>query len=67
MKRRELLAAGVLRDFRFSCMAELQRYLSLLDSRKVVYRVLETCPRPDGTVLCRILQQYNGADLIRLY
>lgn len=66
MKRRELLAAGYLRDFRFCDMDELEIYLHELDHRKVQYRVLETCPRPDGSVLCRILQQYNNADLIQI-
>jgi len=66
MKRRELLAAGLLRDFCFSCMSELDRYIDGLDDRKVSYRVIETFERPDGTVLCRILQQYNSADLIEL-
>lgn len=65
-RRRELLAAGYLRDFRFFNMDELEAYLDALDHRKVQYRVLETCPRHDGSVLCRILQQYNNVDLIRL-
>lgn len=66
MKRRELLAAGYLRDFRFCCMDEFEVYLHELDHRKVCYCVIETCPRPDGTVLARILQQYNNADLIQI-
>ena len=66
MKRRELLAAGYLRDFRFCSMDELECYLQELDQKKTCYRVLETCPRPDGTVLVRILQQYNQSDLIQL-
>lgn len=66
MKRRELLAAGMLRDFCFCSMDELEIYLHALDHRKVVYRVLETFERTDGSVLCRILQQYNSVDLIKL-
>lgn len=66
MKRRELLAAGYLRAFRFCSMDELEVYLRELDHRKICYRVLETCPRPDGTVFVRILQQYNNADLIQI-
>ena len=66
MKRRELLAAGVLRDFCFCSMDELEIYLHALDHRKVIYCVLETFVRTDGTVLCRILQQYNCADLIEI-
>lgn len=66
MKRRELLAAGVLRDFCFCSMDELEYYLHALDHHKVIYRVLETFERIDGTVLCRILYQYNCADLIEI-
>lgn len=66
MKRRELLAAGYLRDFRFCNWDEYEIYLHELDHRKICYRVLETCPSPDGIVLVRILQQYNNADLIQI-
>ena len=65
-KRKELLAAGYLRDFRFDCKDSFEEYLWSLDCRCVCYRVLETCPRPDGTVLVRILQQYNSVNLIQL-
>ena len=61
-----LLAAGVLRDFEFGNHEELELYLYRLDHRQFNYKVIETFERSDGTVLIRILQQYNNADLIEL-
>jgi len=61
-----LLAAGVLRDFEFGNQEEFELYLYRLDHRQINYKVIETFERSDGTVLVRILQQYNSADLIEL-
>lgn len=61
-----LLAAGIVRDFEFLCMEHLELYLYQLDHRKINYKVLETFERPDQTVLVRIVQQYNNADMIQL-
>lgn len=61
-----LLAAGIVRDFEFLKMEHLEVYLYQLDHRKVNYKVIETFERSDGTVLVRIVQQYNNADLIQL-
>lgn len=66
MKRRKVLASGCLKIFWFCCMDEFDSYLRKLERRKICYRVLESCPRLDGTVLVRILQQYNNADLIQI-
>lgn len=63
---RELLAAGILRDMKFRCMDDLEVYLYGLDHRRINYKVIETFERPDQTVLVRIVQQYNNADLIKL-
>lgn len=63
---RRLLAAGYLRDFEFDSKSDLEIYLYQLDHRMINYRVIETFERSDGTVLVRILQQYNSADLIEL-
>lgn len=63
---RTLLAAGILRDFEFSTLHDYEIYLYRLDHREVKYKVIETFERSDGTVLARILQQYNSADLIEL-
>lgn len=61
-----LLAAGVLRDFEFGNHEEYELYLYRLDHRQINYKVIETFERSDGTVLVRILQQYNSTDLIVL-
>ena len=62
-----LLAAGIVRDYEFLSIDDLDLHLYSLDHRKICYKVLETFERPDGTVLVRILQQYNSAPLIQLY
>lgn len=61
-----LLSAGIVRDYEFMSMEDFEVHLYALDHRKVNYRILETYQRPDGTVLVRILQQYNNSDLIQL-
>lgn len=61
-----LLAAGVLRDFEFGNRDEYELYLYRLDYRQINYKVIEIFERSDGTILVRILQQYNSADLIEL-
>ena len=66
-KVRELLAAGIVRDFRFSRMDELEQYIDRLEERKAEFKVLETSERPDGIVFARIIQSYNNCPLIQLY
>lgn len=66
-KTKELLAAGIVRDLQFCSEYALDVYLYGLDHREVVYKVLETFPRQDGSVICRIVQQYNDSPLIQLY
>ena len=61
-----LLAAGVLRDFEFSSVMELINYVNRLDQRGVLWEELDRYSRSDGSVIVRILQQYNSADLIEL-
>ena len=65
-KRIQLLAAGIVRDLQFASMADLDLYLARLDGRKINYRVLQTFERYDGSVIIRIVQQYNDSDLIQL-
>lgn len=62
----ELLAAGIVRDIRFSSSDHLRTYLRRLDDRKITYQLMETLERDDGSVIIRILQQYNSSDLIQL-
>lgn len=63
---RILLAAGLVRDFEFSSAMELINYLNRLDRRGVQWEELDRFSRPDGSVIIRLLCQYNNTDLIQL-
>ena len=67
MKRKEILAAGYVRDIKFRTKDDLDLYLYDLDHKKVVYEVLDSYCRGDGSIIIRILQQYNNAPLIELF
>ena len=67
MKAKEILAAGYVRDILFRSKEVFDLYLYNLDHRKVYYQVIETFTRDDGSVIARILQQYNNAELIHLF
>lgn len=64
---KEILAAGILRDIRFDSPMHADLYLYDLDHRGINYRCLESERCPDGTVILRMLQQYNDCDLIQVY
>ena len=66
-RTKELLAAGYVRDILFRSGKDLKNYILHLESRKQEYRILEQMDREDGSVIIRILQQYNTAPLIQLY
>lgn len=66
-KRKELLAAGIVKDYRFRNQAELDIYLYDLKYKYIQYQILEQVTRQDGTVLVRITVGYNNAPLIQLY
>lgn len=66
-KKRELLAAGIVRDIRFPNMAACDKYYDSLIERKATFKVLETYEQRDGVVIMRIVQQYNDSPLIQLY
>lgn len=61
-----LLAAGILRDIEFDSDVSLEIYLNTLDHRNVLYQIVDKFTRDDGSIVIRILAQYNNADLIRL-
>lgn len=61
-----LLAAGLVRDFEFFDCMELLAYIRRLDQRCVSWEELDRFVRPDGSVIVRLLTQYNNADLIQL-
>lgn len=67
MRCKSLLAAGIVRDIEFRSSDVFDLYLYDLDHKNVVYKVLDTYVRPDGSMIVRILQQYNNLDLIQLY
>lgn len=66
MTSKRLLAAGYLRDIEFDCQDSLDLYLYALDHKCLQYRILDKYVRSDGSIIIRILQQYNNADLIQL-
>ena len=63
---KRLLAAGYVRDLMFDCSDSLEIYLYQLDKR-FHYKILDKFVRDDGSVIIRILQQYNASPLIQLY
>ena len=67
MRTKTLLAAGYVRDILFRSKDVFDLYLYDLDHRKAIYKVLDTFVRDDGSIIVRILQQYNNVDLIELY
>ena len=67
MRHKTLLAAGIVRDIEFRSKDVFDLYLYDLYHKKVVYRVLDTYVRDDGSIIVRIVQQYNQAELIQLY
>lgn len=64
---KELIAAGYVRDIKFESAYALEIYLYGLDHRKALYKILDRYDREDGSVIVRILQQYNNSPLIQLY
>lgn len=66
-KRRELLAAGLIKDYRFMNQKEYDIYINELEHKKMRYEILEAVTKPDGTILLRISLGYNRTPLIQLY
>lgn len=67
MRAKEVLAAGIVQDLLFRNADCLQAYLYALDHRlDVAYVVLDKLTRDDGSVIIRIVKNYNGSDLIEL-
>lgn len=65
MRKKELLAGGYIRDLLFRNPDDAQLYIYELDHRGVAYKILDSFVR-DGSVIIRILQQYNNSPLIEL-
>lgn len=64
---KKLLAAGYVRDLMFDNADSLELYLYDLNHKKLQHKILDKFVRDDGSVIIRILQQYNRAPLIELY
>ena len=66
-KSKELRAGGIVRDLRFRSKAHYQAYLIDRQAVKEDYEILEVMEQEDGTIIARILGQYNNAPLIKLF
>lgn len=66
-RKKEILAAGYIRDILFETVEDMEQYLDNLEHRKQLYKVLQTYEREDRSVIIRILQQYNNSPLIQLF
>ena len=66
MRRKELLAAGLIRDILFCSNDEVDLYIHELEHRSVQYEILDRYVREDGSEIIRIMQQYNNVPLIEL-
>ena len=70
--KRKLLAAGLVKDYRFRDHAALEEYIRELEEKKIRYEILEKTNGTEGTVyqgtvLLRISVGYNQTPLIQLY
>ncbi len=59
MKAKTLLAAGIVRDLLFRSKDDFDLCLYYLDHAKQLYKVLDTYTRDDGSMIVRVLCQYN--------
>lgn len=66
MANKYLLAAGIVRDVRFTSRESYIAYLRGLDVKPGLFQVLESRLCQDGTVLARIVTNYNSSPLIEL-
>lgn len=64
---KKLLAVGYVRDLEFNNQDALDLYLYALDHKKLQHKILDKFDRTDGSIIIRILQQYNNTPLIQLY
>lgn len=65
MRSRELLAAGIIQDIKFHSAQTLFDYLDDLSDRGTSYEVLEQMSCDNGSVIIRIVKQYNNSELIQ--
>lgn len=67
MMSKKLLAAGIVRDIEFDSEDSLSTYIARLNLFLTEFDILDKYIRDDGTVIIRIVTQYNNSDLIQLY
>lgn len=67
MKFKTILAAGYVRDILFVNQEAVDLYLLKLQHDLYEFKVLDKFTRDDGSVIIRIVQQYNNSPLINLY
>lgn len=61
-----LLSAGIVREISFDSHYSFDAYLERLRNRCLAYKVLHSYCNVDGSVLVRIVVQYNSSPLIHL-
>lgn len=66
MKRKTLLAGGILRDIEFLTKLDFEIFIDTLKRQRRDYQILDKYDRPSGSVIVRILTPYNTSDLIEL-
>lgn len=64
---KKLLAGGIVRDLEFDSKESLDLYVASLADKWQEYKILDVYTRADGTVIIRILGQYNNSPLIQLF
>ena len=67
MRKRTLLAAGIVQDFRFQNEAEFDIHIYAMKHDEIRFKVLEKVQERGGTVLARIVKESGAAPLIELY
>lgn len=66
-QKKVILAAGYVRDILFASSEAEELYLYTLQHRCIEHEILDKLQRDDGSVILRIVQQYNNSPLIKLY
>ena len=64
---KKILAAGIVRDLEFDSQESLDKYINRFELFCARYEILDKFIRDDGSVIARIVTQYNDSDLIKLY
>ena len=67
MAKKVILAGGYVRDILFDSAESLELHLYQLQLRCLEHQILDKLQRDDGSVVVRIVQQYNNSPLIKLY